>query len=303
MNGKPSTKAADAPVLDHDPDAAVTPGADAAPTPIDAGEPVDPDAMPGPATCDDNAKAGDYCGGDKVSGGDKNTLYTCDGPGPVVSAKKCPSGCVVAEAGSDDFCRIGTRGFRLPWHSGVTMQLTQDCNDSCCSDHVGNDKYAWDWANGGGFVIRAARAGTISHMKLSSSRGGADSSNSHYVNMIVVDHGDGSQSIYMHLKHDSAKGGIQCGDHVDRGQPLAVAGTTGHSTGIHLHYQVGKIHDGDTACNWGCGKDGLNCPADFNPFPSVWVSDTYPTVAVSFDEWPDASKCANRRITMPPSLN
>ena len=252
------------------------------------------------AVCDDTAQSGDYCGGDKVSNGDPDTLYTCDGPGSPTASRACDNGCTVAPPGTDDYCR-GGGSYRLPWSHADAMRLTQDCDDSCCSDHVGNDAFAWDWANGGSFVVHAARAGTIAHMKLSSDRGGADSSNSHYVNMIVVDHGDGTQAVYMHLAHDSAKGGIQCGDHVDQGQPLAASGTTGHSTGIHLHFQVSGVHPGVDTCE--CGADGLGCAAEWNPFPNVWVTDAHPTVPIDFEEWPTSSACADRRIAMPASLN
>ncbi len=256
-----------------------------------------------PPKCGANAKTGDYCGGDKVLNADKNTLYHCNGPGAPTSAKKCSNGCVVAAAGYDDYCKlpVSKKSYRLPWTHGVTMKLTQDCNDSCCTDHVGPDEYAWDWGNTTHFVVRAARGGTITHMKLSSDMGGGSSTYSHYVNMIVVDHGDGTQAIYMHLRYNSAKAGITCGAHVTQGQALAVSGTTGHSTGIHLHFQVSKVHPGVATCE--CGKDGLHCAKNWNPFPNVWVSSTYPTVPISFEEWPAASKCANRRITMPQSLN
>ncbi len=256
-----------------------------------------------PPKCGAKAKVGDYCGGDKVLNADKNTLYHCNGPGAPTSAKKCSNGCVVAAAGYDDYCKlpVSKKSYHLPWSHNISMRLTQDCNDACCNDHVGSDEYAWDWANNTNFVVRAARGGTITHMKLSSNTGCGSTTCSTDVNMLVVDHGDGTQSIYMHLRYNSAKAGITCGAHVTQGQPLAVAGTTGHSTGVHLHFQVSKVHPGVKTCE--CGKDGLHCAQNWNPFPNVWVSSTYPTVPISFDEWPAASKCANRRITMPTSLN
>lgn len=56
-------------------------------------------------TCDATAKTGQYCGGDKVSNASKNTLYQCDGPGKATVVKVCATGCVVAPAGSDDYCK------------------------------------------------------------------------------------------------------------------------------------------------------------------------------------------------------
>ncbi len=63
-------------------------------------------ATPNP-TCDDDAKTGDYCGGDKVSNGDAATLYRCEGPGAATVKEFCAHGCVVAPPGQDDYCSLG----------------------------------------------------------------------------------------------------------------------------------------------------------------------------------------------------
>ena len=86
-------------------------------------------------------------------------------------AVACAAGCLVEPAGTPDRCATPAAldGYRLPWRPNVAMQLTQDCNDSCCSDHVGIDEYAYDWANGGAFTIVAPRGGTITHLKANSS--------------------------------------------------------------------------------------------------------------------------------------
>jgi murein DD-endopeptidase MepM/ murein hydrolase activator NlpD len=194
-----------------------------------------------------------------------------------------------------------TKTYRLPWSKGTSMRLTQDCDDSCCSDHVGNDEYAYDWANGSSFLVRAARAGTITHLKINSTKGCATTACSTDVNMIVVDHGDGSQAIYMHVAGNTAAPGVTCGAKVVQGQPLAMAGTTGHSTGIHIHFQVSQVHKTAPTCE--CGSDGKHCATTFNPFPNVWVNGPYHTLPIAFDEWPSASTCKNRRITMPGALS
>lgn len=192
--------------------------------------------------------------------------------------------------------------FRLPWQPGVTMYLTQDCNDSCCGDHVGTDEYAYDWGTStGAFTVVAARGGTITHLKIDSTTGCADSTCANDANILVIDHGDGTQSTYLHLQGMSLASGVACGATVARGQPLATAGTTGWSTGIHLHFQVSKVHAGAATCE--CGADGQACNAGTVPWGSFWVSATYPTVPIAFDEWPDSASCGDRRITMPASEN
>ena len=55
-----------------------------------------------------------------------------------------------------------------------------------------------------------------------------------YGNMIEVDHGNGLTTRYGHL----SKIGVQSGDTVQRGQLIGLIGSTGRSTGPHLHYEL-----------------------------------------------------------------
>ena len=56
------------------------------------------------ATCDGNAHSGDYCAGDKISGGASGVLYHCSGPGTASVKQTCSAGCVTASSGHDDYC-------------------------------------------------------------------------------------------------------------------------------------------------------------------------------------------------------
>jgi murein DD-endopeptidase MepM/ murein hydrolase activator NlpD len=55
-----------------------------------------------------------------------------------------------------------------------------------------------------------------------------------YGNVVVVDHGYGLQTHYAHL----SKFRCHVGDHLRRGDTIAGMGSTGKSTGPHLHYEV-----------------------------------------------------------------
>jgi murein DD-endopeptidase MepM/ murein hydrolase activator NlpD len=55
-----------------------------------------------------------------------------------------------------------------------------------------------------------------------------------YGNMVLIDHGYGVTTLYGH----TSKALVKVGDRVMRGQVIAYMGTTGRSTGAHLHYEV-----------------------------------------------------------------
>ncbi len=77
-----------------------------------------------------------------------------------------------------------------------------------------------------GSAIRAAAAGTVIK-----AQGGW---NTGYGIMIVIDHGGGMQTLYGHL----SKLYVQVGDYVQAGQTIAAEGSTGRSTGPHVHFEV-----------------------------------------------------------------
>ena len=60
------------------------------------------------------------------------------------------------------------------------------------------------------------------------------SSNKYYGRYIVVTHKFGYETMYAHLNRVNAKKG----DEVKRGDIIAFMGSTGRSTGSHLHYEV-----------------------------------------------------------------
>jgi murein DD-endopeptidase MepM/ murein hydrolase activator NlpD len=55
-----------------------------------------------------------------------------------------------------------------------------------------------------------------------------------YGNLVVIDHGNGLTTCYGHL----SKIEVTVGQPVERGAIIGRAGSTGRSTGTHVHYEV-----------------------------------------------------------------
>lgn len=59
-------------------------------------------------------------------------------------------------------------------------------------------------------------------------------SNRGYGNMVMIDHQNGYQTLYAHLN----KILVETGSYVFQGQPIGLAGSTGNSSGVHLHFEI-----------------------------------------------------------------
>lgn len=81
-----------------------------------------------------------------------------------------------------------------------------------------------DWACSVGTTVHASRSGRV----VSAGWNGS------YGYSVLIDHGDGVQTRYAHLSKIS----VSAGQYVNQGDTIGKSGSTGRSTGPHLHFEI-----------------------------------------------------------------
>ncbi len=110
----------------------------------------------------------------------------------------------------------------LPSAGRVTTEFgaSQNVNGIISTGHKGIDI-----AIAGGTPIYAAHNGTVA----------ATTGHSSYGNVVMIDNGDGITTLYAHMQSAAIVG---VGQTVTQGQVIGYVGSTGNSTGNHLHFEV-----------------------------------------------------------------
>jgi murein DD-endopeptidase MepM/ murein hydrolase activator NlpD len=83
----------------------------------------------------------------------------------------------------------------------------------------------------------ASKSGTVISVNNSCVHNYAKSSNccgNGYGNYVIISHDDGTQTLYGHL----ASANVSVGEYVSQGQVVGTIGSTGYSTGFHLHFEI-----------------------------------------------------------------
>jgi murein DD-endopeptidase MepM/ murein hydrolase activator NlpD len=144
--------------------------------------------------------------------------------------------------------------YRLPWACGKTYPVTQGNHGDICGvhgDHVGVQEFAWDFGLPMGTPVLATRAGVVTLAATLSPPGSSCHDGCPFrfaspeqiaccaiclyaANRVNVLHDDGAISTYAHLDQVV----VPEGQRVRAGELLGYSGTSGCSTGPHLHFQV-----------------------------------------------------------------
>jgi murein DD-endopeptidase MepM/ murein hydrolase activator NlpD len=128
-------------------------------------------------------------------------------------------------------------------------------------DHEERQHGGMDIAAPTGTPIQAAAAGQV---VFSGTQAG-------YGNVVVIQHAEGYSTLYAHNTTNL----VSVGTPVSQGQPIATVGSTGRSTGSHLHFEVRK--DGKRL------DPALFCAAGSTPKPAAAIeASSSPKIALKF---------------------
>ena len=126
--------------------------------------------------------------------------------------------------------------YLLPYDAPGGFRVTQGYNGTY--SHSGPDQYAIDFKMPAGTLVHAARGGVVVKVKDDSDSGGPSRKFEACANYILIRHEDGTLANYAHLSKNSSR--VKLGATVEAGQPIALSGNTGFTSGPHLHFSVFK---------------------------------------------------------------
>jgi len=126
--------------------------------------------------------------------------------------------------------------YQLPYARGARYPVSQGFNGEYSHNGL-QGRYAVDFAMPDGTPVHAARQGTVMDVARDYYSGGVDRDKfGARANFIRILHDDGTHAIYAHLRWESVL--VVAGNRVRRGQVIAKSGSTGFSSGPHLHFAV-----------------------------------------------------------------
>lgn len=129
--------------------------------------------------------------------------------------------------------------YRLPYRDGSTFRIGQSPGGPITTHTHPDSQFAVDIPMPEGTPVLAARSGTVIYTEANQVYGAQVPDMLDKANEVRIQHIDGTVAIYAHLSH----GGVYAyaGQRVQAGQQIGLAGSTGYSSGPHLHFAVQTV--------------------------------------------------------------
>lgn len=129
--------------------------------------------------------------------------------------------------------------YRLPYRDGTTFRIGQSPGGPITTHTSPDSQFAVDIPMPEGTPVLAAREGTVIYTEANQVYGAQVPDMMGKANEVRIQHIDGTFAVYAHLSH----GGVYVypGQRVAAGQQIGLAGSTGYSSGPHLHFAVQTV--------------------------------------------------------------
>jgi murein DD-endopeptidase MepM/ murein hydrolase activator NlpD len=132
----------------------------------------------------------------------------------------------------------GTR-YRLPFADNQTFVISQASNGPLSTHDSAENRHAIDITMPTGTPVVAARSGTVIEVAADYQRGSKDRTLVNAANHIRILHEDDTIATYAHLAENGVL--VNIGEAVEAGQHIGLSGSTGYSSGPHLHFAVQRL--------------------------------------------------------------
>lgn len=129
--------------------------------------------------------------------------------------------------------------YRLPYRDGMTFRIGQSPGGTITTHNSPDSQFAVDIPMPEGTPILAAREGTVIYTEANQVYGAQVPDMMGKANEVRIQHIDGTFAIYAHLAHGGVY--VYAGQRVAAGQQIGLAGSTGYSSGSHLHFAVQTV--------------------------------------------------------------
>lgn len=126
--------------------------------------------------------------------------------------------------------------YRFPFADGARYLISQAPGGPITTHTDPGSLHAVDFTMPEGTLVLAARAGVVVRVESGYTEGGTDPALLGKSNEVTVLHKDGTMAVYAHL--GPGRQLVSRGQVVQAGSPLGFSGSTGFSSGAHLHFAV-----------------------------------------------------------------
>lgn len=129
--------------------------------------------------------------------------------------------------------------YRLPYRDGTTFRIGQSPGGPITTHTSPDNQFAVDIPMPEGTPVLAAREGTVIYTEANQVYGAKTPDMMDKANEVRIQHIDGTFAVYAHLAHGGVY--VYAGQRVAAGQQIGLAGSTGYSSGPHLHFAIQTV--------------------------------------------------------------